>query len=359
MLPYYLMVAWPTALTLLLGKRSDEIKERNKNKIIMWNFFAFLLVLLMLRHESVGVDIVIYLLRFEENQGLSFKEIFTRYESEYGYYILNKIISFFTTNEKIFVGIMAVLCTLPVAKLYAKETEMPLLTISIFLIGSNFDMLFSGFRQALAFGIIASSYKFIKEKKLIPFLLMIILAILFHKSAIVAIIIYPFYHMNITRPKMLVMIPIVGVIFAFKNQIFEYMADFFEEYSERYELEETGAYLMIVLFALFLLFAYLAPDDDKLDKETVGLRNIMLLAFIFQIFALTNSVAMRMNYYNTLFVPLLVPKIINRSSEENKHIYQWVGGIMAAFFIFYYFYRAHTGEDILQLYPYKSIWDKA
>jgi len=355
MLPYYIMVASPILFTLLLGQHNEGIKEKKKNSIITWSFFGFLLLILMIRDESIGADTGIYLKFFEQVQIQDFKETFINYETEHGFLILNKLISIFSTKEQVLIAIMSIICTVPIAVVYAKESENPLLTISIFLIGSNFNMLFSGFRQAIACAIIMIAFIFVKNKKLIPFLLFVLLAITFHKSAIVTLLIYPFYHINITKGKIIALIPVVGAIFVLRNQIFEMFTSVFEEYS-MYELEETEAYTMIILFALFLIFSYVVPADDKMDRETIGLRNIMLLAFIFQIFALTSPIAMRMNYYNTLFVPLLLPKIINRTSDDNKRAYKVVGTIIAAFFIFYYFYRALTGEDILQLYPYKSMW---
>ena len=43
---------------------------------------------------------------------------------------------------------------------------------------------FSGLRQAIAFSIVFISYDYIREQKLFKFLVTVILAALFHKSAI-------------------------------------------------------------------------------------------------------------------------------------------------------------------------------
>ena len=108
-----------------------------------------------------------------------------------------------------------------------------------------------------------------------------------------------------------IFVPIIGVVFVFNKPIFEFVLQFLGEYGENYSYEETGGYMMIVLFALFLLFSYIAPDESKMDKETIGLRNILVLTLTMQTFALANPVAMRMNYYNIMFIPLLLPRVIN------------------------------------------------
>lgn len=359
MAPYYVMVAVPAILSLLFSGRTDKFSEHKKNKTVIWFFFGIVLFMLSLRGEKVGSDTPVYLYHFEKISRFSIEQIFEQYENEYGYYLLNKAISFFTKNNQIFLAIIAIICVAPVAHLYAKNSENAMLTIAIFIISSNFPILFSGLRQSIALAVVAISYKYIKEKKLWKFLLLILLAFFFHKSALVALLLYPMYHMKITKPKLFVFIPIIATVFVFNKPIFEFMIQFLGEYGENYSAKETGAYAMIVLFALFVLLAYIAPDESKMDKETIGLRNIMVLALTMQTFALASPVAMRMNYYNIMLVPLLLPKIINRCHDRNRKTYQFIELGLIVFFILYYFYRAYTSDPAttLMLYPYKGFWE--
>ncbi len=355
MIPYYIMVGVPIVFYLLYGGTNQYLNNEKKQRITIFLFFAAFLTLLMLRDKTVGVDINRYLIHFKSVSKLSFSEIFEAFESERGYRVLNKIISFFTTDEQMFLVIMAFLTVIPIARLYFKESEQALLSISIFLIIPNYNIVFSGLRQALAIAIVAISYKYVKEKKLIKFILLIALAMTFHTSAFIAFLIYPFYHMNISKGKLIAIIPAIIAILVFNKPIFEFILQFLGEYGD-YEYEETGAYTMIILFALFLIFAYFVPDENKMDKEARGLRNLSVLTLMLQIFALANPVAMRMNYYYMLFLPILIPKVINRSHERNRQIYQLVALIMAVFFIIYYFYKANVVVDTLELYPYKPFW---
>ena len=356
MVPYYVMVAIPAILSLLFSGRTDKFSAEKKNKVVTWFFFAILLVILMVRHEKVGVDIKYYVSMFKQASNFSWKEIFKFYEDEYGYYLLNKAIGVFTDNNQVLLGVIAIICIIPLACLYSRNSENAILTISIFLIISNFAILFSALRQAIAIAIVATSYKYIKEKKVLKFILIIVLAFFFHKSALIALLLYPIYHMNITKMKLLVLVPVIGFVFAFRNQIYVFMLQFLGEYGETYELSESSGYAMILLFALFLLLAYVAPDENKMDKETIGLRNMMVLTLMIQIFVLASPMAMRMNYYSAMFVPLLIPKIINRCHDKNKKTYQYIGLGLIVFFILYYFYKAYTGEDTLQIYPYRGFW---
>lgn len=130
-----------------------------------------------------------------------------------------------------------------------------------------------------------------------------------------------------------------------------------DDYIESYGFaQETDAYMMLLLFVLCLAFSYFMLDDEYSDTETIGLRNILVLVAALQCFSDSNSIASRMNYYFMIFVPLLIPKIINRTSYKNRRICYLVGWVMVAYFIFYFFRRAHTGADVLETYPYYPFW---
>ncbi len=356
MLPYYIMLGVPMAISLLYSSVSDKVKYQKKQRVIMSVFFIILLTMLVLRYKTVGVDIRNYLIMFDMTSKMSFSKIIEFYDGEWGYYILTKLISLVTTDEQWFIAIIAILTTVPLAVLYIKESENAMLSIAVFMTTSNFSIMFSAFRQFLALSIIAIAYTFIKKKKLFWYIVFVILAMMFHKSAFIAILLYPFYHMNITRNKLFIFVPITVTILIFNKPIFEYLLKFMNDYGYEYEYESTGAYMMIILLALFVTLSYIAPVEEELDKETNGLRGIAVLATMLQIFALTSTVAMRMNYYSMMFLPILLPRIINRTTERNKQPYKYIAIIMIIYFIGDYIYGMHTGADILELYPYKPFW---
>ncbi|MBO5439475.1 MAG: EpsG family protein [Clostridia bacterium] len=356
MIPYYIMVGVPIVFYLLYGGTNQYFNNEKKQRMTIFIFFAILLTLLICRDKTIGVDLSSYLPRFNFVKNLSFANIFKEFEGEHGYWLLNKVISIFTTDDQWFIAIMAAISLLPIARLYIKESENALLSISIFLILPNFSMMFSGLRQAIAIAIVAMSFKFVKEKKLILFMLVILLAMTFHTSAFIAFLLYPIYHMNITKAKLFVFVPAILLVLIFNKPIFEFLLQFLGDYGEKYPYEETGAYTMIILFALFLIFAFFVPKEENMDKNTIGLRNISVIVLMLQIFALSNFVAMRMNYYFIIFLPLLIPKVINRSHERNKQVYQFMGLVMAVFFFVYYIFDANSGSDVLEIYPYKAFW---
>jgi len=186
----------------------------------------------------------------------------------------------------------------------------------------------------------------------------VLLAMTFHKSAFIIALLYPVYHINITRKKSIFAIPVIVFVYLNNKAIFAFIFRFMsDDMEERYnEISETGAYSMIILFALFAVFAYVCTSNELVDRDFIGLRNLLLLSVVLQLFVPINAIAMRMNYYFIIFIPILIPKVIHRTPKSDRTLYEFLGVFLSAFFIFYYFRRAMYGVDILQTYPYRFFW---
>ena len=75
-----------------------------------------------------------------------------------------------------------------------------------------------------------------------------------------------------------------------------------------------------------------------------------------QSFASVNSVAMRLNYYYLIFIPLLIPKVADGARTELRQLARVSTVVFVCFFFFWFFKEAYTGADILQVFPYVPFW---
>lgn len=335
------------------GLNSDYEK---KNKRALAFFFLLFTLMIMFRHESVGNDTRNYIYIFEKISNMSWSEI--RNESlETGYLYFNKIVSLFSKEPQVFFSVAAVATSIMIYPTYKRLCVDSSLTIVLFCIMSTFVMMFSGVRQMLAIGIGFVAYEFTRNKKLIPFILCVILAISFHTSAFMLIFMYPLFHAKITKKWLLAVVPALGVIFVFNKQIFSFLNLIISRFT-RFEgvATSTGAFTMLLLFVIFTVFAFLISDETKIDTETIGLRNFLLLALVIQMFAPLHTLAMRMNYYYIVFIPLLMPKIIKTKSERWRQVAVWGRHIMVVFFLIYFFINANGGGN-LNVFPYHFFWE--
>ena len=117
----------------------------------------------------------------------------------------------------------------------------------------------------------------------------------------------------------------------------------------------TGSVTALVLFIMLAVFAFLIPDGSKMDADTVGMRNFLLLAVVLQMFAPLHNIAMRMNYYYIAFIPLLIPRIIQHRSKRWAQVAVVARNIMVVFFLVYFFMTA-PADNVLKLFPYKFFW---
>lgn len=329
-------------------------QKRNTNSLFF--FFSLLTLLAALRHESVGNDSMTYAYIFDRCASLSWGEL-DNLNMEIGYLYLNKVISCFSTNPQLIFAVSALLVNLMIYPTYRRLATDSSLTIAIYISLSTFVMMFSGIRQMLAIGIGFIAYELSRKKHFALFVITVIVAISFHTSAFMLALIYPLYHLRLSKKWLVALVPTVALIFVFNRQIFTFLASILAQYTKYdSEVASTGAYTMIVLLSLFVVFCFLIPDESLIDQEIIGLRNFLLLSLLIQLFAPVHTLAMRMNYYYIIFIPLLIPKIIACRSIKWSQVAVVARHIMVIFFIVYFFYNASRGGN-LNVFPYHFFWE--
>lgn len=332
------------------------IDYNKRNKLALKVFFVLITVLVMFRHESVGNDTGTYILYFREFTRMGWFDL-DKMDLEIGYAIFNKAVSVITKQPQMFLAIAAVTVAAMIYPTYHRLSEDTALTIVLFCIMSIFPMMFSGIRQMIAIGLGCIAYDFVREKRIVPFVVTVLLAISFHVSAFMLIFMYPLYHAKIRKKQLYWIAPGIAVVFALNEPIFSFLTAILARFT-RFEagMESTGAYTLLILFVLFTVFSFLIPDNSSLDEETVGLRNFLLISLIIQMFAPLHTLAMRLNYYYIIFIPLLLPKIIQYRSKRWNQVAILGRHIMVLFFLVYFFMNATPGSN-LRVFPYHFFWE--
>lgn len=353
---FYALMLIPLSIQhFTVGKGPVDIKKKNTRAIVF--FFVLLTILIAFRHESIGNDTRNYINIFYGYSKLDWQMLGSQ-SMEIGFAYFNKIISLFTREPQVFLGITAVITVMMIYPTYKRLCVDSSLTIVLYVTMSTFVMAFSGIRQMLAIAIGFIAYEFTRNKKFVPFFLMVLLAMTFHISAFILLFMYPIYHARITKKWLIAVVPIIIAIFVFNERIFLTLEPLFELYIEYNPgIEYTGAHTMIILFVLFAVFAFLIPDEAKLNAETIGLRNLLLLAVALQLFAPLHTLAMRMNYYYIILIPLLIPKIIEARSNRWSQVAVVARYAMVIFFLVYFFLNAYVSEGNLHVFPYHFFWE--
>ncbi len=357
MVPYYILILFPMLIGLFCSVRrmrlGGSLDSGKQNSELVW-FFGIFLALLMFRDVTCGVDTERYANLFARMGKLNWIGVLISADREWGYAIFTKLLSYLATEPQVLLMVTALISVVPLMRFYRDEAELPLLTMVLFATVAPFPMYFSGIKQAIAMAFAIPAWRMAKERKLFKFILLILLATQFHQSAFVLLALYPLYHARITPKWLYVVVPMMALVYVYNVPIFNFLAKLlWEDYGVA---GSTGATTVLLMLVAFAVYAFVVPDESKLEPDVIALRNVLLMTIVLQCFAPIHALAMRMNYYFLIFVPLLLPKIATRRKQKLSIITMYSVVAMTGFFALYYLIKAHTGSDILEVYPYVPFW---
>ncbi len=352
MFPYYLLIGLPMLLSIFSYKVNDKkVSER----LPLFVFFLILLVLLSLRSVRCGVDLQTYKNKFESINISSVESVINFSSTEFGYNFFVAINKLIFNSFRFLLFSCSIVSIVPIMVFYLRETKHNILTIALFVSIAPFTMFFSGLRQSIAMGLGMIAYYYCKKNKIIPFLLIVFLAFLFHQSSIILLLMYPLTHVKITKKWILPVAVLYTIFIIYNKQIFGVLLKLNEKYETRYVISKTGSYTFLIMLLLITIFSFIMMKEDS--KELLGLRNLLILSLFIQCFVPINTVAMRLNYYYLLFIPVLIPNIIDNCKDQYKQIAQLSTVVFSVFFIFWFFKEAYTGVDYLSTFPYVAFWE--
>lgn len=230
-------------------------------------------LILALRHELLGVDLVGYREYYYGYQAFSFGDIFNGFSLienklgfEFGYVLLNKIVGSLGFDFHGFLVVYAAICILCVSRfIYRYSDDVPMSFMIFFSLGA-FVTMFGILRQSLGLAILLFAIPSIKKKHFIRFLLLILLASLFHKTLLLAFPLYFLDRIRVKRSTYFKMIIcsflIISVTPILSNLLVKVMAMFGKNYSST-GFEWNNMYLVILFLTVFVALFYDFENDQN------------------------------------------------------------------------------------------------
>ena len=234
---------------------------------------------------------------------------------------------------------------------FANQLERsPFFFLFLFATMGIFTFMFTGTRQCMAMSICLMSFCFIKNRKIIPFILTVLLAFTFHKSAIFFLISYFIYNRKINTLNFI----LYGGFAVFSVLYLENIQNFFNNALDyEYRIEETGngfiffSFLFVLMFfSMIFLFSY-----KTINVQARGLANIAMISVFLWLLRLFTRVAERPSYFFLFFACALV----SFSADAVKDLKQRsvLKFAIVAACLFLYVYRL-SGNTLLL--PYKTFF---
>ena len=325
-------------------------KKYNSKKFLVVLLTAQLITILALRNSTVGVDIPGYVRFFQNTPILNFQQ-FMAHRWELGFKLLNKAISLFTSNEQVFLTIIATLTIIPVGRFIYKYSKMPFLSFALYISFNFYSFVFSGLRQGIAYGIVLISYDFIVNRKLSKFIICILFASLFHRSALIFLPAYFLVKFKINYKSLGIVVITNGILYLFRKQIFEFaIQQFYPSYEVVVSSSISWMILGIIITILGLLFY---KNVVGISSQNNDLYVIMITGVSLMIFATVGTNVMRMADYYYLFIIIFIPEVMNSIKDKGLVM---LGGYLVVISTLVLHLWFLTYADTYQMVPYIFFW---
>ena len=334
-------------LTALILVVFGNIVKSKKEKSFIFIVCLWMALIIGLRDYTIGTDTYTYsiIYRVMGNTSLS------SYIADNGYgellfFILNNIMYSLSLPFQFLLIIEAILIMWPVYKFTTEHSKIPWFSLMLFLGLGSMQQAMNVSRQYIAIGLIliAAIYAFNEQKK--KFLLFVILAFMFHSSALIAIFIYPIVN-NRQRNLNWIYIALVPMGFIILNLFsgitMKYMPENYINDSN------GGGYKILILWIIILIVLLFYSKYCKDQIVNIEIR-LLSISIFFQSFVSDFVVIGRISYFFSILFYLLLPNIFINISEYKSRIIiiQISTSLVLIYYIFISLYRGASNTV-----PYK------
>ena len=239
-------------------------------------------------------------------------------------------------------------CLLYFLQKYSSRNQILVITFFLFVFGL-YLFIDNPMRNLLAICISCFSYRFLEERRWGKFLLIVLLAVSFHTSAILLLLLFPFYPIKLNNLKLLLLFVLFNILivvsyefiilkiigaFSFIPIIEEKILLYFIDGSglENNRLISLG---FIVQFIFFLLVLYKRKQIENLPSGQLIFWGTICYIFLYRIAAIV-SIFYRLQLYMSVFYAVGVCYIfVSLIKKSNKMVF-------AMFLACYLFYMTYT-----------------
>ena len=327
----------------------DILKVGNNKINLHKTLFIILTVIFMFmgifRDEYLGVDAGNYRIYFFDYvQNMSIWQVITEISTDKAFYLLTKLISLVTDDFWLYTAILYMITFGIQAFVIYKHAVYPVVSYLIFMSLGLFQFDFNIYRQALAVSICCLALDYVKEKNLKRFIIYVLVAALFHQTALMFFVTYPIANWDIKGLKLWKKaLLIIAAIIMSRFMPFFYQFYLRNDYGDN-TVEGEGYFLLLFLICL-LIFITWVVKYWRIKADVQMLYNLSFCLLYFQIGATQFSLFTRVVYYFWIILILLVPEIIARIKNKNV-----VWGVFIFAFTAKFLYEYNGLE-------YITIWD--
>ena len=297
---------------------------RGKGKIYCILIGVFLCFIAFFRHETVGLNDtkMVYLPQFQSIQKCTFSYIFVNYKDPV-FYIISKIFSLVSTNERIWLMLINIPLILSATRLIYKESKNYLLSFIMFIsLGFYTLCSFTVLRHSIALAFIILAYYQIKEKNFKKFILYTILASLFHQTAIIFIFAYWIGNLKMFDKKYYIIFIAFILSIISKNALLKLIWNVSEEgrytyfHNNNTELSYTSFFINLLIIIVADLFS---SKEYKKTKQYLINSRLITVGCCLSAFMVVLGEFNRLSMFYLIYEIVWFPNcILSNSNRKNN-----------------------------------------
>ena len=357
MTTYLIYMASPALLSLffeLLPNKSITSNIKSKKIYLILCGLCMTLMIGLRAPTNGSGDTLFYCKLWEtfSNMSLdSFVKFSRTADMELGYQISTWVLSQFFPDGQWLLLLSALFMSVCVCVFVYENCKNPVLALSVFNCLGLFNFMVQGLRQALAMCICLFAIKACQKRKLIKFILLVIVASLFHASAIVF---FPVYFIGFKKfnVKNVILFGMgIVILIAFLPSWFELVNT---AMNDSYMLDngsDQGGIVAILIYVAILLFALLFQGrDDEKYPLFVCMATLGMVCMILRL--TTNGIIERVSLFFSFSQMVLVSNCAHKAYGSNRNSKVILNILIVALCLGVAFYKASYSN----LVPYLFYW---
>ena len=296
----------------------------------------------------------VYIPAFENARVMNLESLINLYDKDALFFFFTRMFALFIENPQIYIFILSIPLNVFVGYLIYKESNSPILSFIMYL-ALNFYGTFSFtiLRQGIAMSFLILAYFQIKNKKLLKFIIFVLIASAFHQTALIFLASYPLSNMKIGIKQFAFILSGFLIAMIFKNQLLSIILQFLQ--ANRYQFyADRDVTLSLTSFLINCIILgvcyYLANDKINEKREYIIQYNLLIIGTFISAFTNVIAEAYRLSMNFTIFSIILLPNLIQKLSNKTRKTVYFAALI---FFIAYFFGISLYNAAIV---PYKTFW---
>lgn len=266
---------WIYLVLLVFMLVSTFTDKQEQKRLLYYMAWSFLFLIFVVQDFSVSIDAAEYMRQFAVIPELSLMEMLN-HKFEIGYVVMCWLVERVFESDRVLLLLLGCLILVPFSHSFEKETENPMIAVMAFAALGMYLHALIYWRQLAAMAILTYSYRYIRQRRLVPFLLVVLAAMSFHKASVVMVGLYLVYRIPINKWLLLGSAATSAVLGILGKPIIEFgIALIYPRYTHLPRLVIGGETLLLLLWAVVLLAYWMF--QDRMDEGRIRLPFLMIL----------------------------------------------------------------------------------